>query len=157
VSTTLVVVGGGGSALVVGRIEPRGYQRPLISSATVEEVEVEGSTAARWPVRTEHRDLEDWRCHNGAERMERTSGGGVRNSRDRISIHLVNERVFIPSTQRRWGVGGGGLCLCKAGWHWPFLDHAVSAPTGYMDRALCWANKAVVHASPFKHGPDGHV
>jgi hypothetical protein len=74
-----------------------------------------------------------------------------------LALHLVNERVFIPSTQRRWGVGGGGLCLCKAGWHWPFLDHAVSAPTGYMDRALCWANKAVVHASPFKHGPDGHV
>jgi hypothetical protein len=86
VSTTLVVVGGGGSALVVGRIEPRGYQRPLISSATVKEVEVEGSTAAQWPVWTEHRDLEDWRRHNGAERMERTSGGGVRNSRDRIRI-----------------------------------------------------------------------
>jgi hypothetical protein len=120
VSTTLVVVGGGGSALVVGRIEPRGYQRPLISSATVEEVEVEGSTAARWPVRTEHRDLEDWRCHNGAERMERTSGGGVRNSRDRISIASCEREGLY--TQHPAPMGGGGRGpLPLQGWLAPAL------------------------------------
>jgi hypothetical protein len=80
-TTALAAADGDGSAPIVGRIEPRGYRQPLISNSGLEEVEVEGSTAAWWPVlggAEKHGDPNAAGRPGGAGAVVEQSGGGVR-------------------------------------------------------------------------------
>jgi hypothetical protein len=135
----LVAAGGGDSTLVVERIEPRGYWQPLIGDDGLEEVEVEGSKAARWPVLGDADSVIDPKavgCPGGTmaglamsrqSEAECTSGGKVREIGIMVRVRVFGESLYpapigawLWALQGRLTLGFSGPC------------RAMLAPTGYM-------------------------